>query len=562
MDPDYSAQDVSRCDLCKTAIAQIYCDFCHVNLCKPCIGEHISADDGKHLIVPFQQRKSTLIYPTCEKHQNKTCKYQCKDCDIFVCSDCTVSTQHKGHEYLRLQELFTKSKESIGKDKEELDRVSPTYEEIAIELEEQIANLDREYEKLTTEMSKQREELHREVDNAIDQMINEIGEIKVKHHSILEEHLEEVRRVQSLMQKTLVSLNEIEESNDVSPTIHYSSKVEEFRKLPPKINISMPKFIPKQVAREEFSNLIGKLIPLSTTLEERVFTAKKPNTSVRELLDEPEVLNTIKTGCQILCSLTFLNEEQIWTSGNTADIKCFDIQGVLKKTIQTKSRENPYDIAVDIDGALLYSDWKTGRVYKVTDDQTEEIIRLQGWIPGNLCVTYSGELLVTMCSKDETQAKVVRFSGSTEKQTIQFNNDQPLYSGNRNIKYITENRNLDICVADWKAGAVVVVYKVGKLRFRYTGHTSPTKNKPFKPRGITTDSQSHILTSDGYNHCIQIIDSDGLFLRYIDNCDLESPYGLSLDSNDSLFACEYSKGIVMKIKLFNKLEQCSLQSNE
>ena len=134
MDPDFSAQDVARCDLCKTAIAHNYCDFCHVNLCKPCIGEHISDEYDKHKLVPILQRKSTLIYQKCETHQNKNCKYQCKDCDIFVCSDCAMSKQHKGHEYLKLEELFTKSKERIGKDKEELDRISPTYEEIAIEL--------------------------------------------------------------------------------------------------------------------------------------------------------------------------------------------------------------------------------------------------------------------------------------------------------------------------------------------------------------------------------------------------------------------------------------------
>ncbi|XP_078341152.1 uncharacterized protein LOC111109197 [Crassostrea virginica] len=548
MDPNYSAQDVARCDLCKTAIAQNYCDFCHVNLCKPCIGEHISDEYDKHKIVPILQRKSTLIFPKCETHTNKNCKYQCQNCDIFVCSDCAMSKQHKGHEYLKLEELFTKSKERIGKDKEELDRISPTYEEIAIELENQIANLDGEYEKLTTEMSKQREVLHREIDNAINRMEEDIGEIKVKHHSILKEHLNEIKQVQSLMQKTLVSLHEIEESNEVSPTIHYSSKVEEFRKLPPKSNVSMPVFIPKQVSREEVNNLIGKLTPLSTTLEERVFAAKKPNTLVRELLGEPEVLNTIKTGHKNLCSVTCLNEEQIWTCGSTADIKCFNIQGLLQKTIQTKSGKNPYDIAVDLDGALLYSDWKTRKVYKVKDDQTEEIIRLQGWIPTNLCVTSSGELLVIMLSEDETHSKVVRYSGSTVKQTIQFDNGQPLYSGNRMIKYITENRNLDICVADWGAGAVVVVNQAGKLRFRYTGHHSPAKNEQFKPSGITTDSQSHILTSDYYNHCVHILNADGQFLRYIDNCDLQYPQGLCVDSNDSLFVCEVFRGSVKKIK--------------
>ncbi|XP_078341681.1 uncharacterized protein LOC111110081 [Crassostrea virginica] len=548
MDPNYSAQDVTRCDLCKTAIAQNYCDFCHVNLCKPCIGEHISDDYKKHIIVPIFERKSTLIYPKCETHKNKNCKYQCQDCDIFVCSDCAMSKQHKGHEYLKLEELFAKSKECIGKDKEELSRISPTYEEIVIELENQIANLDGEYEKLTTEMSKQREELHREIDNAINQMDKEIGEIKVKHHNILKEHINEIKQVQSLMQNTLDSMNEIEESNEVSPAIHYSSKVEEFRKLPPKINVSMPMFIPKQVAREEFSSLIGKLTPLSTTLEERVFTAKKPNTSVRELLDEPEVLNTIKIGHENLCSVTCINEEQIWTSGLTADMKCFNNQGVLQKTIQTKSRMNPSDIAVDIYGALLYTDWKTSRVYKVKDDQTEEIFRLQGWIPTNLCITSSGDLLVIMRSEDETQCKVVRYSGSTVKETVQFDNGQPLYSGNTKIKYITENRNLDICVADYEVGAVVVVNQAGKLRFRYTGHPSPTKKKPFKPRGITTDSQIHILTVDGDNNCIHILNIDGQFLRYIDNCDLEDPYGLCVDSNDSLFVCEFFIGSVKKIK--------------
>ena len=296
MDPDYSAQDVARCDLCKTAIAQSYCDFCHVNLCMSCIGEHISDDYKKHIIVPIHQRKSSLIYPKCETHGNEACQYQCKDCNIFVCSHCLASKQHEEHEFLKLEKSFSAKKEHIMRDREELEEhILPTYEEIAIDLENQISNLDDNYKKLKTEISKQREEIHREVDNAINQMEKEIGEIRVKHHIILQKHLDEIKQLQSLMQQTLLALNEIEESNEVSQTIHYSSKNEEFSKLPPKVNVSMPTFIPKEIGIEELFILIGKLTPLSTTLEERVFTPKKPNTSVRELLDEPEVLNTIKT---------------------------------------------------------------------------------------------------------------------------------------------------------------------------------------------------------------------------------------------------------------------------
>nr|XP_022322628.1 uncharacterized protein LOC111124059 [Crassostrea virginica] len=549
MDPTYSAQDVARCDLCKTAIAHNYCDFCHVNLCKPCIGEHISDEYDKHKIVPILQRKSTLNYPKCEIHQNEVCQYQCKDCNIFVCSHCFASKQHKEHEFLKLEDSFSEKKKHILKDREELEeQILPTYEEIAIDLENQISNLDGEYKKLTSEMSKQREEKHREVDNAFDQMELEIGEIKVKHHSILQKHLDEIKQLQSLMQQTMKALNEIEESNEVTSIIHYSSKYEQFSKLPPKVHVSMPKFIPKQREKEQLCSLIGKLTPLSTKLEERVFTAKKPTTSVRELLDEPEVLSTIKTGHEHLRSVTCLNAEQIWSSGKTADIKCFKIQGVLQKTIKSKSGGAPNDIAVDRYGAvLLYIDWRT--VYKVKNDQTVEIITLQGWVPVNLCVTSSGDLLVTMYSDDKTQSKVVCYSGSTVKQTIQFDEEgQLLYSGNDKIKYISENRNLDICVADWGASAVVVVNQSGKLRFRYTGPPSSTKNKPFRPYCITTDSQSRILTSDGDNHCIHILDTDGQFLRYIDNCDLGDPYGLCLDGNDSLYVCEYYKGNVKKIR--------------
>nr|XP_022288827.1 uncharacterized protein LOC111100936 [Crassostrea virginica] len=551
MDPHYDAQDVARCDLCEIAIVQSYCDFCHVNLCKPCIGEHISDDYTKHIIVPFQQRRSTPIYPKCKTHPKRACELQCKDCNIFLCTDCLASEQHnKEHKFSKLEEVFYQKKDHIHRDKKELkEELLPVYEEIATEITNQIANLDVDYKKFTTQMSKHREELHREIDNAMNRREKEIDKNKLKHLSILTKHLEEIKKLQSLMQESLHTLNEMEESNEVTSTIHYSSKNQEFSKLPPKVIVSMPRFIPKPIEKEELCSLIGKLTPLSTTLEERVFAAKKPNTSVRELLDEPEVLNTIKTGQEKLRSVTCLNEEEIWTSGRTADIKCFNTQGVLQKTIKTKSGEWPADIAVYSDGALVYSDWDTETVYKVKNDQTEEIIRLQGWVPTQLCVTSSGDLLVTMVRDDKTQSKVVRYSGSTVKQTIQFDDDgQPLYSGNDYTKYITENRNLEICVADFEAGAVVVVNQAGKLRFRYTGPPSSTKKEPFKPWGITTDSQSHIFTSDSDNNCIHILDVNGQFLCYIDNCDLKLPTGLCVDNDDSLFVCEGLKGNVRKIR--------------
>nr|XP_034305013.1 uncharacterized protein LOC117680567 [Crassostrea gigas]XP_034305014.1 uncharacterized protein LOC117680567 [Crassostrea gigas] len=551
MDPHSSAQDVPRCDLCETAIVHSYCDFCHVNLCKPCIGDHISDGYDKHKIVPFKERRSTLIYPICEIHPHKNCDFQCEDCgNIFVCSSCTASKQHKGHNFVEVTEIYKTKKEVIKKDTKDLENhISPTYEEILRDLENQLANLDGGYEKLSTIMSKQGEQWHREIDIVINKMKTEISEIKVKHRDILQKHLNEIKQIQSLIKETLQTIRKIEKSTEVSLTIEYSSKIREFSKLPPKVQVSLPTFIPKPIEREKLCSLFGQITPLSHATEENVYSLIQSKTSVRELLAEPWLVATIQTGYKELRSVACLNEDRIWTCGETNDIKCFNIKGSLLQTIKTKSEEWTNDIAVDINGDLLYADGPTRTVNKVKNGQTEELIRLQGWKPGQLCVTSTGDLLVTMFRVDYTQSKVVRYSGSTEKQTIQFDDeDKPLYSGNNNIKYITENRNHDICVADYEAGAVVVVNQDGKLGWRYTGHPSVTKNKSFKPFGITTDSQSLVLTADTYNHCIHILDQNGQFLRYIDNCDLEYPTGLCVDNNDNLFVCEYIKGNVKKVK--------------
>lgn len=77
-----------------------------------------------------------------------------------------------------------------------------------------------------------------------------------------------------------------------------------------------------------------------------------------------------------------------------------------------------------------------------------------------ICVTSSGEILVNMYDNNKTKSKVVPYLGSTDKQTIHFDEEgKPFYSGtwNANIEYITENRNLDFCVADCGACAIVVV---------------------------------------------------------------------------------------------------------
>ena len=58
--------------------------------------------------------------------------------------------------------------------------------------------------------------------------------------------------------------------------------------------------------------------------------------------------------------------------------------------------------------------------YDPADDRP---IQNQEWKPMKVCCTESGELLITM-RKLSTPSRVVRYSGSTEKQVIQFDDKQ------------------------------------------------------------------------------------------------------------------------------------------
>lgn len=275
----------------------------------------------------------------------------------------------------------------------------------------------------------------------------------------------------------------------------------------------------------------------------------------RRFIDVPQTITDINTEygeSNNLRIVSCLSNDEVWTCGHDNMMRLYNIQGKLMKSIQTKSGNKARCITVTRSGELVYTDFNDRTVNVVKKTEIRTLIRLQGWRPCYACSTSSGDLLVVMNSNDKKQAKVVRYSGSPEKQTIEFDDKvQPLYSPHKHTKYIRENKNRDICVADsyTDTRAVVVVNEAGKLRLTYTGPHFPTK-RPFEPMGITTDSQSCILTSYINNQCIHILDQDGQFLRYIYSCHLQHPYGLCMNTRDDLFVAERYTGKKKKIQYY------------
>ncbi|XP_048748662.2 E3 ubiquitin-protein ligase TRIM71-like [Ostrea edulis] len=552
MDPLHRAQIILLCDLCKTAHLQSHCERCDINLCQTCVGEHLSDSSIRHKVVLYKYRKS-LNYSKCTDHAGELSKHYCEKCDIPVCSTCVSSSKHEGHDISDILEKLNAKTESLQNDLEELKtKIYPRYEVMVNDVQREKAELETNYGKLTTAADQQGEIFHQEITAIVKRRKSDIQEIKNKHLSTLNINTEEITKKMAELKQIISDLKSILKSNDVSLTSTYKSRNSEFRLVPPKFRVTVPSLSAQKINKDQLNGMFGSLSPLSINTEhgDTMKSAEAvSSTQAKPLLDDPRLTATIHTGYKYkLSSVSCLSEEQVWTCGSNEIMKLFNLQSKLLTSIQTKSGNKPADIAVTRDGYLVYTDDINKTVNLVKNKQIETIITLHGWVPRHVCSTASDNLLVTMYSDDYKQSKVVRYSGSTEKQTIQFNNDgRPLYSSGH-YKYISENRNLDICVADWSANAVVVVNQSGKLRFRYTGNPYNTKQS-FTPVGITTDSQSHILTADINNHRIHILDQDGHFLRYI-HCDLVNPFGLCVDIRDNLFVAERNTTKVKEIQYF------------
>lgn len=558
MDSEFAQQDIVRCDLCDTPVPDLHCDLCEINLCQSCVEEHLLDKSKRHQVVSFKQRRSTFKRQICQRHSTQGSNWYCELCDRLLCEECISSEEHQGHTFITSQENFERKYNQIKNDLQELEQsIYPSYQEIASHVTKQKANLPYTSQKMINDIGKQGDDWHNVINQLTEKLKSDVHELKTNFSTALNNHEEFITKKMHEIEQLILHLKNILDVDDIDPVSAYKSKNETVRRLPKIVKIPFQSFTALEINKDQINQQFGFLsekpypIEVNLSLPDDLQAFEKETISMKSLLEEPLTKATICTDyvghLNGLRSVVCLNDDKIWSSGMNNIISLYNLQGDLLTSVRTKSGKRPTGIAVTNTGDLVYTDEDDKTINIVRNKKIEVLIKFHDWRPLNVCSTPFGNLLVLMGSDDYEQTKVVRYSGSTEKQCIQNDENGKAFFSPDDSKYLAVNRNQDICVADYRAKRVVVITATGKLRFTYTGST-PNTIESFDPVGITTDSLCRILIADGHCHYIHIIDQDGQFLRYIDNLNLRGPWGLCIDTNDNLFVAECDLGKIEKIQ--------------
>nr|XP_022292426.1 uncharacterized protein LOC111103437 [Crassostrea virginica] len=591
MDPETSCQDIQRCQVCKLQIADFFCAYCEAKLCKRCVGAHLAEDPEKHRIVKLLDKYTTLVLPICATHSQERCKNYCQQCDLAVCTSCVSSKSHERHKFLTIVDIFKRKKEIIKNDSAELEQeIFPSYEEIIKQVKFNGKRVQEKFEEVLNDIEKQRKIWHQEIDLMVNALKDDVGGMQKTQTKVQSDHLNRLQELLVEVRQSIQRNKDLLESLEISKSLSYYSMNSALKRFPPKLEISVPRFIPKAIENEMNSEKIGIITGFCISNQEGGYQLKSQSGVVpggsskedengenipKEVLNEPQIITTIETKIKGPKNVACTNDGNLWVSGDDGPIQLFKIHApvnvsrlsfgainssVILKNVTAGIRLN--SIAVNKTGHLLFGTVLSNTISIYKENETNELINLKSWSLLSLCITGNDCLLVCMTDAKGYSCRVVRFEESEERQIIQYDSKgKRLFPPGKTRKQVKENCNGDICVADFYGRYVVVTDKTGTFRFRWSESLN-------RLTGIATDTQAQIIVATAYTDIlinvfnfdvrINIIDRNGHFLRSLNisqKCtNVITEVGLDVDSEDNLYIADFMS-TVKKIRYMKHLNQ-------
>lgn len=289
---------------------------------------------------------------------------------MFICVHCVTSSNHKNHKIEDAKRKFESNKDHLQKDLQEFKNlISTKYREIEKDIRAQTSKLHTYFNALESTLSRQREKWYCEIDNAVSKLQTDLLRIRTNLSLPLIKQERDININISEINQSILDIKHLLQSNEVCQVSAYRSKIPKFRKLPPKLEIGLPKFSPPilnfSTSYSQFETFSESFITtdvrgyITETTEAEAFPFK-------QFLDKPLIVKTIKTEysgfLKELRSVSCSDKSEFWTCGKDSIIKLYNLQAELLDSIKTKSANEPWDVAITTNGKLVYTDPNGKRV--------------------------------------------------------------------------------------------------------------------------------------------------------------------------------------------------------
>lgn len=531
---------VYQCSKCLED-TEYFCLSCPCDLCPRCCEDHVHDHKiiEQNIMICREKISTTLKQDMCKEHKKQFYEKYCEPCDLLICNHCTG---HKKHRKQEVRIAFETKRQQyrlfIRIIRSDLSLYKTVLAGIAPDFKKCRSNISLCLSEMLTKAKILKNQFEDIIDDvcAKHQCSNQMAELRM--------HISKIQRYEHIFEQSTITPIKLLKSLKKTPKIYETFLLSNHFKL----------YMTDNVIKEDVIELLCKV--QESEKEERSIR----NNRLSKLMSVYELDRFLTVTCAPCCHhISAMTLDRVWVSYgkniiliNKAGDTVYHVKnlcGELYSGLHT----------INFDDELFYID-REYNIKKLSKDMKTNTTFIKKtctfWRPR--CVFFSqftGHLLVGMVNGDKWTGKVHRYNHTKLIQIIQNTNaGQDLY---RYPKYITENNNGDVIVADldW-SGAVVVTNRAGVHRFTYTGHPSGSE---LRPHGICTDALSRILVCDAISESVQMLDRDGHFLSYFltKSEEIGEPCSLSFEvKTDRIWVGSYTNKVFV-YRINNKQEALS-----
>ena len=547
-------QATIKCDGCDDVFdVKWFCKNCPASLCVTCKQRHQTDRFlSKHTVVErtgsvIRTFDSSKIKEQCPEHSESEISMYCNDCSVPCCSNC-VEEKHRRHDIVTIQKKYMETEDRLNDlvtdlEKNTLKRLQDNIEE----LRKTLSSHEKEFKTVAEMVNKFRKELKNAVDTSCDKTLDELNQMETKQCS-------ETRSVISNLE------NQIEQNRSIismcgERIAEGGLKLLEYKPNPPRSEIPfvptlserIPLFVPRNDLIKAVIENVGEIkLKLTRKGIARMLSSPKPESTKQTgmlLLATPDIsigeVNSFDTGINGRI-LTPAGNDSAWISDIEDDtMHLYNGSGKKLKTVTIKKTSYINDIAVRKSGEVLVSnDDKRVRLLSL-NGEVSRLINMEPHTPKGICLTQKEEIVVCMVSPgivEENHLSVFSIDGKTIIRKVECRDAQKKQMFVGPTRVVMNGKDISVMNA---YSFVVTCDQSGKVKWVYDGSQAKL-NQKFKAYGMCIDKFSHLIVSDGKNHCVHYVDRNGGLIQLLltnKQHGIDIPWGIGVDDGTGRIWC-------------------------